>query len=211
MRWYPYSRTIVSSRFFVEAVTSGWVINSGRLTGKNIEPVSISLSYPKPTITTLFLQTFGKRVLFDQTYNSISFRKQDMDLPIRHADPKIYQLLCAQADEDIVQLEAASSHSEKVEYQIKRQLAQGGATIEVIASRLNIAPRTLQRYLTAEGTSFKELLNNVRHELALHYLQDPARSTLDVALKLGYNQDSSFCTAFIGWTGVTPSKYSGSQ
>jgi len=207
MRWYPFARAINNYRFAVDVIMSGIIIHSGTLTGRDIRPEKVCLSYPKPALTPLFLRTYGRDVSFNQHYNSVSFRRQDMELELRSADPKMHALLCNQADTDMAQLKAKTSLSEKVENKIREHLNRGGANIEDIAARLNSSPRTLQRNLTREGTSFKELLNNVRHELATQYLMDSKQSTMDIALKLGYNHASSFCTAFKHWTGVPPSRY----
>jgi len=207
MRWYPFARAINKYRFAVDAIMSSIIIHSGRLTGRNIRPVKVCLSYPKPALTPLFLKTYGRDVSFNQPYNSVALRRQDMELELQSADPKLHALFCSQADMDLAQLKANTSLSEKVENKIREHLNRGGANIEDIAARLNSSPRTLQRNLTSEGTSFKELLNNVRHELATQYLTESKHSTTDIALKLGYNHTSSSCTAFKHWTGVPPSKY----
>lgn len=209
MRWYPYSRAIVTERYFVDAVVAGWVLNSSALTGKPIRPISVELTYKKPVITPLFQTTYGENVRFGQPYNSITFRREDMETPLRYADKKVHRLLCAQAEQDATQFKVNCPFSEKVEYEIRQQLANGEATVETVAEKMHVAPRTLQRRLTRENSSFHELLANVRHELALFYLQEESLSILDIAVRLGYNQASSFCTAFKSWTGQTPSEYRG--
>ncbi len=79
------------------------------------------------------------------------------------------------------------------------------ATLERVAQMLNIAPRTLQRRLTAADFSFQGVLDQVRRDLAGIYLADPSLSALDVALLLGYAEQSSFTRAFRQWYGQAPS------
>ena len=74
-----------------------------------------------------------------------------------------------------------------------------------------MSERTLQRKLSNEDTSFNEILSNVRHELALQYLQDERMGIQEIALQLGYNQVCSFSTAFKAWTGMNPSAYRAHQ
>jgi AraC-like DNA-binding protein len=211
MRWYPYSRAITDSKYLVDAIASGWVINSRRLTGKNITPLNVSLTHPVAEDSELFRSTYGDNVSLNQHYNSIEFRKEDWNLPIRYADKAVHHLLTTQAEKEASIFKSNLTVAETVEYHIKQQLPLGGATVQSIANKINVSPRTLQRQLTKEGTHFKDLLDNARHELALDYLQEGTLSTLDIALKLGYNQSSSFCTAFKGWTGISPSMYFDSQ
>lgn len=167
----------------------------------------MELTYKKPEVTPLFRQTYGNNICFEQPYNSITFPSKDMDAPLRFADRKVHRLLCTHAEQDIAHWRTSSPLSEKVEYQIRRQLADGEVSVETIAEQLHTSPRTVQRRLLQESTSFHELLPNLRHELALQYLQEESTSTLDIALKLGYNQASSFCTVFKSWTGLSPMAY----
>lgn len=207
IRWYPYSRSLVTQRYFVDAVVAGWVYNSQALSRREISPISAELSYNAVEKTPLFVQTYGDKVRFNRPYNSLTFRRSEMEAPVYYANPRLYRLLCAQADQDIAHLKEECPFAEKVEYQIRQQLGNGEVSVDTIAELLHVSARTLQRHLTREHASFHELLTNVRHELALFYLQDEELSILDVSLRLGYNQSSSFCTAFKSWTGKSPSDY----
>lgn len=207
IRWYPYSRSVVSSRFFVDQILSGWVLISRELSGQNIAPVAVTLSYKKPIISALFKNTYGTNIKYNETYNSITFLKKDLSLPNIYANDKVFKLLCAQAERDIIHFKEDYPFSEQLEYYIREQLPQAKLSIDIIAEQMHVSPRTLQRKLLKENTKFNELITNIRHELALNYLQSNNLSTLDIALLLGYNQASSFCTAFKSWTGQTPSEY----
>jgi AraC-like DNA-binding protein len=72
-----------------------------------------------------------------------------------------------------------------------------------------MSPRTLQRHLSEEGTGFSELLDALRHELALEYVRDMQRPLGEVAYLLGYSELSAFLRAFKRWTGKTPSDLRG--
>lgn len=207
MRWYPLSRTITDSKYLVDAVVGGWIVNSRRLTGVEICPVNVSLTHSEIEDTERFRSVYGDKVKIKQQYNSIEFKKEDWNLPVRYADKKLHHLLCDQAEKDASIFRSKLTLAEMVEHHIKQQLPLGGASVQSVATLTHLSPRTLQRQLSKEGTGFKELLDNVRHELALDYLQDKSLSSLDIALKLGYNQTSSFCSAFKVWTGVSPSEY----
>jgi AraC-like DNA-binding protein len=61
--------------------------------------------------------------------------------------------------------------------------------------------------LAAEGTGFQELLDQVRSELAISYLQEPQISQTDIAEMLGFAESSVFTRGFQRWFGVTPSKW----
>lgn len=87
------------------------------------------------------------------------------------------------------------------------QLAGGTPQLGKVASGFNITQRQLQRKLREQGTGFGELLDQVRLDLALRYLQDVRMTMVDIALSLGFNDQSNFVKAFKRWQGETPGQY----
>ncbi len=67
--------------------------------------------------------------------------------------------------------------------------------------------RTLQRKLSEENTSYKELLDETRRELANQYLRQATLSVSEVTYLLGFSEPSNFSRAFKRWTGRTPSEF----
>jgi AraC-like DNA-binding protein len=76
-----------------------------------------------------------------------------------------------------------------------------------VASELGLKPRTLNRLLSKEGTSFIWLLKDARHETAQQLLRDPSAPILSVAWSLGYADASAFSRAFRRWSGMTPTEW----
>ena len=83
-------------------------------------------------------------------------------------------------------------------------LPSGRISLERVASRLNVSVRSLQRRLRDEGTTFRQLVDDVRRELAEDYIGDPATSLMEVAFVLGFSIYSSFSRAYKRWTGLSP-------
>ena len=81
------------------------------------------------------------------------------------------------------------------------------ASLEVVAERLGMSARTLQRKLHASGTSHQELLDEMRRDLAVRYLREPGMAVCEVAYLLGFSESSAFHRAFKRWTGTTPSEF----
>ena len=86
-------------------------------------------------------------------------------------------------------------------------LGSGTPQLKMVASLFNITERQLQRKLKEQGTTFGELLDEVRLDLALRYLQDPRMTMVDIALSLGFSDQSNFVKAFKRWRGETPGQY----
>jgi len=83
-------------------------------------------------------------------------------------------------------------------------LPTGNSSVRAVAHKLGVSARTLQRKLHIEGERFQQTLNQVRLDLALHYLQDKSMSSAEISLLLGFDDPNSFIRAFHTWTGTTP-------
>ncbi len=206
-RWYPYSRSLISDRFFVDAVVSGWVHRSRQLSGYPIQPLQVTLSYARTRMSDLFRNTYSDNVTFEQPFNSMTFKAEDLDRAVVYANSDLKGELLKYATQTLRRLRSKRPLSERLENHLKESLLDGQASIQNVAKQLNFSTRSLQRKLSHENASFNEILTSVRHELALRYLQDRRLSTQDIALLLGYNQASTFSTAFKEWTSVSPSSY----
>ncbi len=95
----------------------------------------------------------------------------------------------------------------RVHGSLVKQLPQGEPSQEKIAESLHMSLRNLQRKLSAEGTTYKEILNQTRHQLALSYMQDKRYSVSEITYLLGFSDTSSFNRAFRRWTGQSPTAY----
>ncbi len=86
-------------------------------------------------------------------------------------------------------------------------LPLGGLTVETVAAQFRMSERTLRRRLREEATSYQEILDDVRAELARHYLTKEKREIVEVALLLGFSDQSAFTKAFRRWIGQTPADF----
>jgi AraC-like DNA-binding protein len=92
-----------------------------------------------------------------------------------------------------------------------RELARHQLTdmpeLNAVGEQLGIHPQTLRRRLSAEGTTFKEIKNQLRRDTALHFLGKQGLSIEEIAYRAGFSESSAFIRAFKGWTGLTPYAY----
>ena len=95
----------------------------------------------------------------------------------------------------------------RVREALTRRLPISEPSQEHIAEMLNMSARTLQRKLGDSGTTFKEILDQTRHALALTYLRSPEYCLSDITHLLGFSCSSCFIRAFRRWTGVSPSDW----
>jgi AraC-like DNA-binding protein len=119
----------------------------------------------------------------------------------------MYRPLIEQAEKDVRSLNAGDDIAGQLRRRLADLLAQGEANADAACRALRLSRRTLQRRLKAEKTSFQKVLKEVRAELAVRYLSDDRLKALEVAMLLGYNNISSFTTAFKSWYDMPPAEY----
>ncbi|MEL0169408.1 MAG: helix-turn-helix domain-containing protein [Pseudomonadaceae bacterium] len=133
----------------------------------------------------------------------LRFPAMELARALNTSQPNITRL--ARRERRLIRGSANHCWSESVELLLSALLARGEPRLARCASLLAVAPRTLQRRLTAEQRPFSELLGGVRQQRCLEYLpSEHADDTL--ALLLGYRQTSQFYRQFRLWFGCSPSQ-----
>ena len=119
----------------------------------------------------------------------------------------MYRQLTEQAEKYLKSLNSEDNIAEQLRGRLADLLARGEANADAACRALKLSRRTLQRRLKAEKTSFQTVLREVRADLAVRYLSDERLKSLEVAMLLGYNNISSFTTAFKSWYDMPPAEY----
>ncbi|MDT3446732.1 MULTISPECIES: helix-turn-helix domain-containing protein [unclassified Pseudofrankia] len=104
-------------------------------------------------------------------------------------------------------LQAAASTADRVRAALHEILPAGDSAMAAVAHELATSPRTLQRQLQAEGTSYQTVLTSTREELARHYLTNSTLSTAKIAYLLAYDDTNSFYRAFRTWRDAPPTPF----
>ncbi len=97
--------------------------------------------------------------------------------------------------------------SERVRETLPAQIEQGTPRISESARRHRVSARSLQRRLAAEGTSFADLVDQTRREIALTGMEKRQLGLVEIAFLAGFSDPSAFFRAFRRWTGRTPAEY----
>jgi AraC-like DNA-binding protein len=119
----------------------------------------------------------------------------------------MYRQLTEQAEKYLRSLYQQDNIAGELKRKLADLLARGEANADAACRALRLSRRTLQRRLKAEKTSFQKILNEVRAELAVKYLEDARLKSLEIAMLLGYSSLSSFTTAFKSWYDMPPAEY----
>ena len=144
-------------------------------------------------------------LLFDQPEDvALVFDASDLELPVPSADRRVLPIVLRHLDESLPVQPLGDVWVEGVRDEISRGICDGQLTIHLVAKRLGLGVRTLQRRLAARGLVFKTMVESIRHDLALHYLRDEEHAISQITFVLGYSEVSAFNRAFRRWTGQTP-------
>lgn len=172
-------------------------------TGKHFVPREVRFQHPRPRDTRELDRFFGCKLRFDQRDNALVLARDALATPFTTSEPELGAYLEATATARLAQLPAPSLLDE-VRAAIGDELRHGDVDIERTARRLGVTPRSLQRRLRDEGTSYRELVDTIRHQRALDLIQR-GMPFGDIAEHLGFSEARAFRRAFRRWTGLVPS------
>ena len=130
-----------------------------------------------------------------------------LDAPIRTADHHLLTILKRHAESVLAQRPNGGSLCHSVQSLIASRLQSGEPTIDSVAREMGMSSRTLARRLRGDGVTYRVLLNDLRHQLAVRYLTEGRHTHTETAYLLGFTDVSAFSHAFKRWTGSPPSSY----
>ena len=156
-----------------------------------------------------YARLLGVPVQFEAATASAVFDDELLATPCRGHDPNLYRVVRAHAELLLERLPRDPSMRGQVRRLVLGVIAQGEPEMATVARTLGTSERSLQRRLQEEGTSFREVVDEARRELALGYLGDRRLAVSEVAYLLGYAEAGAFVRAFKRWTGRTPGEMRG--
>jgi len=192
-------------RHQVECWTAGLVRLCCELTGLRLVPTRVRMVHQRSSDQQAELSKFfGRSIEFGAPVDDVAFPRRVADAQIRSADPYLNKLLLDYCEDALSHRKRAGTFRASVENAIAPLLPHGKASVEEVARQLAMSPRTLARRLTEEGTSYSEVLEGLRNDLAARYLGDREFGIAQIAWLLGYQETSAFSRACKRWTGKAP-------
>jgi AraC-like DNA-binding protein len=208
-RWSCHFKNALVRQHEVENVLASWCLFAQRfLNFKGWHSVWFEHSGPSdPMLVKEYTDVFDCEVLFNQPASGFRFLESALDELFPQANERLLQMLLDHATTILANLDQSQVVAQKVKNLLRLVLKQRTPSSGIIAEMLGMSSRTLQRKLGEEGTSYKDLLNELRVELALYYLQNTDLSLESIAYQLGYAEARSFYRGFKQWTGRTAGSY----
>jgi AraC-like DNA-binding protein len=168
------------------------------------QPRHVSFRHAAPAHLGAYQRVFGITPQFGAALDRIVFDKALLDAPMQRRDDALSELLRRYAEPALASAEPSASLSGRVEAVLSRGVAPGLANV---ARHLGLAPRTLQRLLKKEGTSYAEVASRMARAAAERLLRRRELAIAEIAHALGFGDTSAFHHAFVRWTGLTPREF----
>jgi AraC-like DNA-binding protein len=172
-----------------------------------VEAAEVHFAHPEPPYISQYPQHFRCPTYFGGGANEIVFHKASLSAPMVRSDPQVSEAYEQHARRLLERLPAIEGVAGRVRRIVIEQLRGGELTMEFMALRMAMSVPTLRRRLDQEGTTFSNIVDEIRKELAERYLREPSVAVSEVAFLLGFSSESAFHRAFRRWTGVAPSEF----
>lgn len=166
---------------------------------------AVHFTHKEPTYRAEYDRIFQVPITFESGRNALlmvsdEWMRMKPPVPSRY----LFGLLSERADALMKQLETSNTVHARVESFLIPILHTGDVGMETIARRMGISRQTLFRRLHEEGTTFEKLLDELRHKMALNYINGGRVSVNEIAYLVGFSQPAAFSRAFKRWTGKSP-------
>lgn len=209
-RWYSHFPH--ASRHLTDSVFAGIAVFGSWLAGGPLPIRAVGVRHAAPAEGVQeYERIFGIMPTFNAEQNFGLFDSSLLEQAVPNADVSMYPVLQQHAERLLLEKQKLIQEDADITTQVRamivRNLTQDRVRLPMIASDLNLTQRTLQRKLREANTSFQQILDNTRHQLACQYLQQAHLNLAEIAFMLGFQEQSSFNHAFKEWQGMNPGAY----
>jgi AraC-like DNA-binding protein len=164
----------------------------------------VRYTHAAPSYVAEYERVFGAPVHFASDRNAMRLEERIVEHRLGVLPRYVFGVLTEHADALLKDLQASSTTRGRVESLLMPVLHTGNISMEAIAAQLAVSRQTLYRDLKAENLTFEQVLDDLRHRLALQYLRGRKASVTDTAYLVGFSDPAAFSRAFKRWTGMSP-------
>ena len=207
LEWHPLNEELGQWRPLADELLKSSAEIVGAISALPVPVLGAEFSYPAPDDTRALKRAFGPNLKFGCEVSCLYFSRESVHYPLVDLDVALGGDFWEGPRSVLREPEDTDPFLRDTRAAIRRALPGGSPTVDELARDMGISRRTLQRRLGALGASFKQILQDVREEQSLRYLDDPRLAITEIALLLGYSDQASFSNAFKTWRGCAPSEY----
>ena len=187
--------------------SAAWLTMARWVSGQpELNPNWIAFCHVRPADVSEYEALFRCPLRFGAAVTTFSMDRRLLDRPLPQADPRVQRMMEAVCQRLEQQFGTAIEPAwlAACRKAVVAALGRSEPKLETIAAAAGLSAGALQQRLAERKTNFRELVDGIRRDLALSYLQDPSLSLIDIACLLGFSEQSAFQRAFKRWTGATP-------
>lgn len=180
------------------------------MAGREVAVKSVQFAFEAPEFVEDYNVIFPTQIDFGAAFSSISFELGKHQRPVGRTDTELVEFL-KRAPRDWL---FTSLHENTRTLQIREILYRStweDCNLAYVAGELNLEPRTLMRRLKDDGTSFQEIKDGLRRDIAIRELHNGHKTIEEVSQRTGFSSAANFHIAFKRWTGTTPRLFAVSQ
>ncbi len=200
------SRELPATRDEIEYLTVVLMRFGRWIFGADLALLEVCFSHPAPADTSEYERIFACRPRFGAAESGLWIASADLDRRSIHANPEMARTHEQFAEEYLAGLEDRTV-TRQLRTRLLAVLETGVIDLQAAARDLHLSIRTLQRRLRDEGTSYRELVDDLRRDIALSQLRKSDASIEEITYLTGFSELSPFYRAFRRWTGKTPAEY----
>ncbi len=170
---------------------------------------AIHFIHDQPSYRNEYDRVFAAPLVFASDRNAMLVDEDFLSLPMPGSNPYVAHVLNRHAEVLLQRLENSKTVRGRVEGLLIPSLGTGDISMAAIACKMGVSRQTLFRKLRSEGVTFEKVVDNLRREMAIHYLNEGGTSVSETATLLGFSEPAAFSRAFKRWTGSSPRRASG--
>ena len=174
--------------------------------GEDFAPVQVNLIRPEPQARGPWDAFYRCPVRFGAGERSVVLPRAEVESPLSTSNRHLVGMLERMLAEDLARLDRSDVVA-RCKSLLNKRLASGEVTATQVARDLAMSRRTLHRKLADAGTTWQQLVDDTRRDLALRLIEDPRRPIGEITFELGFSQQSAFARAFRRWSGSSPTRY----
>ncbi len=202
LSWHPYEPGVPAGDQIDDGAIAELHNMLRELCGPEWKPTAVYFGHERPGDIAPFRAFFGAPMFFDSDYHALEFPATWLKHPLVTADTSVFALVSRQIEQ--VEARMPDDFPRHVRDVLRPAILAGTGSEERIAVLLSLNRRSFVRRLSAHGTTFRELSDEVHYELASQMLEYSKRDVAGIADALGFADASSFSRAFRRWSGTTP-------
>lgn len=166
--------------------------------------LEVHFTHPPPAWRAEYDRIFQCPVTFSSDWNAMRLDPRIATWPVALQPRYVFGVLVERADELLRELEDQRTVRGRVEAELLPLLHTGEVSADSVARALGFSRQTLFRKLKGEGATYKTVLDDLRHRMALRYLSGAKASVNETAYLVGFSEPAAFSRAFKRWTGKSP-------